>query len=101
MPEKVNIEEQKANIGIVKANIEDVFSAKKASRICTLLDKFGFQTIFGRSDVQNVLGLKPTRSSSLLREMMEKEFIEPVTGFGKESIGSKKPQENTMKISML
>lgn len=83
VPEKVNIEEQKANIGIVKANIEDAFSAKTASHICTLLDKFGFQTIFGRSDVQNVLGLKPTRSSALLREMTEKELIEPVTGFGK------------------
>lgn len=83
VPEIVNIEEQKANIGIVKANIEDAFSSKTASHICTLLDKFGFQTIFGRSDVQNVLGLKPTRSSALLREMTEKEFIEPVMGFGK------------------
>ena len=83
MPEIVNIEEQKANIGIVKANIEDAFSSKTASHICTLLDKFGFQTIFGRSDVQNVLGLKSTRSSALLREMTEKELIEQVTGFGK------------------
>lgn len=83
VPEIVNIEEQKANIGIVKANIEDAFSSKTASHICTLLDKFGFQTIFGRSDVQNVLGLKSTRSSALLREMTEKELIEQVTGFGK------------------
>ena len=50
---------------------------------CKLLDKFGFQTIFGRSDVQKILGLKPTRSTELLREMTKQEIIEPVTGHGK------------------
>jgi Fic family protein len=48
-----------------------------------LLEEFGFQTIFGRSDVQDVLGLKPTRSTALLREMAEKGIIEPVSGLGK------------------
>ena len=90
VPEKANIGEQKANIGEQKANIERVkaniggsFTEKTASNICKLLETFGFQTIFGRVDVQNVLGLKPTRSTELLGEMTEKGFIEPVTGFGK------------------
>ena len=82
-PEKVNIEEQKANIEREKANIEDSFTAKTASHVCKLLEEYGFQTLFGRSDVQKVLGLKPTRSTALLREMAEKGFIEPVTGLGK------------------
>ncbi len=36
-----------------KANIEDIFTAKTAAHVCRLLDNFGFQPIFGRSDVQN------------------------------------------------
>ena len=81
--EKVNIDTQKVNIGEIKANIEDALSEKTASHISRLFEAFGFQTIFGRSDVQNVLGLKSTRSSALLREMSEKGFIEAVTGVGK------------------
>ena len=42
-----------------------------------------FSTIFGRSDVQKILGLKPTRSTELLREMTRQGIIEPVTGHGK------------------
>lgn len=74
--EKVNIERE-------KANIEDSFTAKTASHVCKLLEEFGCQTIFGRSDVQKILGLKPTRSTALLREMAEHEIIEPVSGHGK------------------
>ena len=91
-PEKVNIEDQKANIEREKANIEKLFTAKTASHVCKLLEEFGFQTIYGRSDVQEVLGLKPTRSTALLREMTEKGFIEPVTGLGKGKYRFKKSQ---------
>lgn len=83
VPGKVNIEEQKANIEREKTNIENSFTAKTASHVCKLLDQFGFQTIFGRADVQEILDLKPTRSTALLKEMAEKGFIEPVTGLGK------------------
>ena len=89
-PKKVNIEDQKANIERIKVNIERIkvnigaaFTAKTAAHVCRLLEEFGFQTIFGRSDVQDVLGLKPTRSTALLREMAEKGIIEPVSGLGK------------------
>ena len=81
--QKANIEKQKANIERVKTNIGDSFTEKTASNICKLLETFGFQAIFGRADVQNVLGLKPTRSTELLGEMTEKGLIEPVTGLGK------------------
>lgn len=82
-PEKANIENEKANIESEKVNIQSSFSAKKASHVFKLLDKFGFHTIFGRSDVQEILGLKPTRSTVLLKEMAEKGFVESVTGLGK------------------
>ena len=79
----MNIEDQKANIEREKANIENSFTAKTVSHVCKLLDEYGFHVIFGRSDVQEILGLKPTRSTALLKEMAEKGFVEPVTGLGK------------------
>ena len=81
--EKVNIEDSKANIEKEKVNIQNSFTAKTASHVCKLLETFGFQTIFGRSDIQEVLNLKPTRSTALLKEMAEKGFIEPIAGLGK------------------
>lgn len=80
---KVNIGDKKANIESEKMNIQNSFTAKTASHICKLLEEFGFQTIFGRSDVQETLGLKPTRSSALIKGMADKGFVEPITGFGK------------------
>ncbi len=80
---KANIDEPKVNIDGEKANIEDAFTAKTASHVRKLLETFGYQGIFGRSNVQEILALKPTRSSELLKEMAKKGVIEPVTGHGK------------------
>lgn len=82
-PVKVNIDSKKVNIGEKKANIEDVFTAKTAFHIQVLQEALGSELAFGRSDVQRVLGLKPTRSSALLREMVVHGIIEPVSGHGK------------------
>ncbi len=82
-PEKANIDSEKANIDAKKVNIEDVFTAKTAAHIQVLREALDSQTAFGRSDVQRVLGLKPTRSSALLSEMKEHGIIEPVAGHGK------------------
>ncbi len=82
-PEKANIDSKKVNIGEEKVNIEEAFTAKTASHVQKLQEALGFEDTFGRSDVQRVLGLKPTRSSALLREMAEHGIIEPVSGYGK------------------
>lgn len=82
-PEKANIDSKKVNIDLKKVNIEDVFTAKTASHIQKLREALGTQTAFGRSDVQKILGLKPTRSSALLRKMAEHGIIDPVNGYGK------------------
>lgn len=82
-PGKVNIDSEKANIGEEKVNIENAFTSKTASNVRKLQEALGTESIFGRSDVERVLGLKPTRSSALLREMAERGMIEPVTGHGK------------------
>ncbi|MBD5445405.1 MAG: cell filamentation protein [Lachnospiraceae bacterium] len=82
-PEKADIGSEKTNIGAEKVNIGDSFTAKTASHVQKLRETFGFETVFGRSDVQSVLVLKPTRSSALLREMAEHGIIESVAGHGK------------------
>lgn len=80
---KVNINLEEANIDFEKVNIEDIFTAKTAFHVQALREAMGFQTVFGRSDVQRVLGLKPTRCSALLREMAEYGIVETVSGYGK------------------
>lgn len=102
--EKVNIDMEKANIGLKKtnlgeekANIESVFTAKTASHIDTLQKALKAQLFFGRSDVQHLLNLKPTRCSELLREMAEHGIIEPVSGHGKGKYRFRY-QENSDKI---
>ncbi|MCD7761659.1 MAG: hypothetical protein LUI14_00400 [Lachnospiraceae bacterium] len=81
--QKANIESQEANIESRKANIEKRFTSKTADHVLKLLTTLSSQTVFGRSDVQRVLGLKPTRSSALIREMVKQGIIEPVPGYGK------------------
>ena len=80
---KANIDDKKANIGEKKVNIDDAFTSKTASNVRKLQETLGAESTFGRSAVERVLGLKPTRSSALLREMAERGMIEPVTGHGK------------------
>ncbi len=80
---KVNIEDQKVNIKSPKVNIEESFTHKTASHVQKLMITFGSQTVFGRSDVQRVLGLGATRSSTLISEMVKQGVIEPVSGHGK------------------
>ena len=66
-----------------KANIDEMFTPKTAAHVRKLKEAFGRHTVFGRSDAQKVLGLKPTRSSELLRDMEVKGLIVPVSGQGK------------------
>lgn len=82
-PGKANIDSEKANIENKKVNIEEDFTAKTASHVRKLQEALGKEIVFGRSDVQRVLDLKPTRCTALLREMAEHGIIEPVTGHGK------------------
>ena len=81
--EKAIFGDAKANFEAEKANIEKMFNPKTAAHVLQLLETFRFEKVFGRSDVQRELGLKPTRSSELLHEMAENGITVPVSGFGK------------------
>ena len=90
-PEKANIETEKPNIEAKKPNIENAFTAKTSANVLKLLDVLGYQTVFGRSEVEKILGLKPTRSSELLHDMAERGIIVPVFGQGKGKYRFKSP----------
>jgi len=53
------------------------------SHILKLREAFPKQAIFGRSDVMSLIHIKSSRASDLLREMVEQNIIEPVSGRGK------------------
>lgn len=87
---KVDIQEAKVDIGVGKVDIESLlfekaqdFSAKTVAHIHRLYEKFGFDEIFGRSDVMKILELKGSGASKLLSNLLKKEIIEPVSGYGK------------------
>ena len=81
--EKPDIEMQKPDIDGLKADIQNIFQSKTVSNILKLRETFPGQTIFGRSDVMKVIGIKTSRASELLKKMTEHGIIEPVAGNGK------------------
>ena len=76
-------ETEKPDIEGLKADIEPVFQPKTVNHILTLREAFPGRAIFGRSDVMRAIKIKPSRASELLKELVEHEVIEPVSGHGK------------------
>ena len=88
--EKVDIENGKVDIQDRKVNIESVlsekgsdFSVKTTVHIHRLFEKFGFDGVFGRSAVMEVLELKSSGASKLLSNLVRADIVEPVSGYGK------------------
>lgn len=87
--EKVDIQTPKVDIHIMLA--EKKFSGKTISHIEKLFEIYGFQDIFGRGSVGEILGIKPSGASKLLAKMVQAEIVEPVSGYGKGKYRLKKP----------
>lgn len=90
--QKVNIQDKKANIKTEKANINILqrygeemknFTPKKVGYVQKMFYVFGTESIFGRSDVQKLIPLGNTRTSGLLKELVEAKTIEAISGQGK------------------
>ena len=88
--EKVDIEGTKVDIGGKKVDIERVLSekesdisVKKKVHIHRLFEKFGFDEVFGRSAVMELLELKKSGASKLISNLVQADIIEPVSGHGK------------------
>ena len=94
---KVDIETEKVDIGKEKADIQDTkvdiesmifakdnkFSVKTKVHIRRLFEKFGFDGVFGRSSVMELLELKSSGASKFLSNLAQADIIEPVSGYGK------------------
>ena len=88
--EKVDIGDSKVDIENEKVDIESVlsgkgsnFSVKTTVHIHRFFEKFGFDEVFGRSAVMELLELKASRASKLLSNLVQTDIIEPVSGHGK------------------
>ena len=81
--EKVDIQDQKVDIENVLSEKGNDFSIKTTVHIHRLFEKFGFDEVFGRSAVMELLELKGSGASKLLSNLVQADIIEPVSGHGK------------------
>ncbi len=81
--EKVDIQDRKVDIESALLKKENVFSAKTTVHIQRLFEKFGYEEIFGRSAVMELLDIKKSGASRLLSNLLQADIIEPVSGYGK------------------
>jgi hypothetical protein len=80
---KVDIENEKVDIESVLSEKGSNFSVQTTVHIHRLFEKFGFNEVFGRSAVMELLGLKGSGASKLLSNLVQADIIEPVSGHGK------------------
>ncbi len=97
---KVDIQDRKVDIGEEKVDIQSVlfekasdFSAKTTVHIRRLFEQYGFDGIFGRSAVMNLLELKSSGASKFLSNLVQANIIEPVSGHGKGKYKFKKEEQ--------
>ena len=79
----MDIQDQKVDIESVRSEKGRDFSVKTMVHIHRLFEKFGFDEVFGRSAVMEVLELKASGASKLLSNLVQADIIEPVFGHGK------------------
>ena len=80
---KVDIQDKKVDIESVLAEKGGNFSIKTTVHIHRLFDKYGFDGVFGRGAVMELLDLKGSGASKLLSNLVQADIIEPVSGHGK------------------
>ncbi len=81
--EKVDIQDRKVDIESLLSEKGSGFSVKTTAHICRLFETFGFDEVFGRSAVMELLELKGSGASKLLSKLVQADMIEPVSGYGK------------------
>ena len=87
---EVDIESKKVDIENGKVDIESLlsgkigkFSVKTTVYIYRLFEKYGFDEVFGRSTVMELLELKGSGASKFLSNLVQADIIQPVSGYGK------------------
>lgn len=80
----MDIEHKKVDFGTKKVDIGNIkFSKRTMYHIEILFDEYGYNRVFGRSDMMELVGLKSSAVSNLISKLLEAGIIEPVTGHGK------------------
>lgn len=80
---KVDIQDSKVDIEDLLAEKAKDFSAKTVSHIRRMFDAFGYDTVFARSAIVELLGIQNSGASKLLSRLRQAGIIEPVSGKGK------------------
>ena len=80
---KVDIESTKVDIRNKLLSFSDTISEKTINHTVEIFSKCGKENCFGRTIVEEITGLKPSRASKLIKLLVDSEVIVPVTGHGK------------------
>lgn len=78
-----HIQDKKVDIESILSQKGNEFSIKTTVHIYRLFEKFGFDEVFGRSVVMELLELKGSGASKFLSNLVQADIIEPVSGYGK------------------
>ncbi len=83
--EKVYIKEDEIIVCLDKLISENSIniSNKTIMHIENMYNRFGSNSIFGRSDVMELLGVQASGGTKFIKKMLEMGIIQPVTGYGK------------------
>ena len=79
----MDIEDTKVDIENILSQKGSNFSVKTTAYIHRLFEKLGFDGVFGRSAVMELLELKSSGASKFLSNLLQADIIEPVSGHGK------------------
>lgn len=77
------LNEEKVDVESVLSEKGSDLSVKTTVHIHRLFKKFGFDEIFGRSAVMEILELKSSGASKLLSNLVQADIIDPVSSHGK------------------
>ena len=80
---KIDIQSKKVDIESILSRKEVDFSVKTITHIHKMFEKCGFDEIFGRSAVVELLELQNSSASKLISKLVRAGIIEPVSGRGK------------------
>ena len=69
--------------GTLIAMDQDTISEKTINHTVEIFSKCGKENCFGRTIVEEITGLKPSRASKLIKLLVDSEVIVLVTGHGK------------------
>ena len=90
LDKKADIGGEKADIGGEKADIREKIEAKLPTlsektirHVLLMYEKYGNENVFGRSDIEELTGLKSTRVSELLSLLLNAGIIQAIKGHGK------------------